>query len=281
MSADRESTLDANRYVHSALVEAGEYQRSPHFRPENVRKVRGWVEGIAAAIPDLPSGKAIDFGCGTGFMIDRLKGLVGEIHGVDATRAMIEKVDTSSGNVHLHECLAEETPFPPGTFLLGTAYSFMDHLHDVSDFLREVYRVLKPGGVFFAGLNPNRAFIHAMESLASDPGAEAHPVYGRELTGALRNGQYYRERFGIDGHRLEEAEPGKTVRKGFDPAEMADIARSIGFRRCETWHDWFLGQGSLMHQHSFESADVVEKYLRTLLPLSAPYFKYLNFTIFK
>jgi SAM-dependent methyltransferase len=281
VSTDRESTLDANRYVHSTLVETGEYQRSPHFRPENVRKVRGWLENIAADIPGLSSGKAIDFGCGTGFMIDRLQGLVGQIHGIDTTRAMIEKVDVSSGNVHLHECLAEETPFPPNVFLLGTAYSFMDHLHDVSDFLKEVHRVLKPGGVFFAGLNPNRAFIHAMESLAQAPTAELHPVYGRELTGALRNGQYYMERFGIDERRLEDAEPGKTLRKGFDPQEICDTALSIGFRRCETSHDWFLGQGNLMHEHSMQNADLVERYLRTLLPFSAPYFKYLNFTLHK
>ena len=281
MTSDRLTTLRANQKVHGALVASGEYQRSPHFRPENIRKVRGWVEALAAAIPDLREQRAIDFGCGTGFMIDRLRDLVGEVHGVDITIEMMKHVDTSSGNVHLHECLAEQTPFEAGSFALATAYSFMDHLHDVTDFLREVHRVLRPGGVFFSGLNPNRSFIRWMEQVAASGAAASHAVFGREIMGALRNGDHYEREFGIEGAELELAEPGKSVRRGFDPGEIMEQARDIGFARCEVWHDWFLGQGPLMHQRSFQSAEAVDGYLRDLLPVSASYFKYLNFTLYK
>jgi SAM-dependent methyltransferase len=281
VSENRESTLDANKYVHSSLVESGEYQRSPHFRPENVRKVRGWLDGIASGIPDLRASKAIDFGCGTGFMTDIVRDLAGEVHGVDATPAMLQRVDTSSGNVFVHECLAEETPFPQGSFALATAYSFMDHLHNVQDFLCEVYRVLRPGGIFFSGLNPNRTFILAMEGLAQRPDSAQHPVYGREIAGALHNGRYYTEMFGLDGDRVERAEPGKTVRKGFDPSEFFELSRSVGFVSCEVTHDWFLGQGLVMHQQPPQDVVAIEGYLRSLLPSSASLFKYLSFTLTK
>ena len=31
--------LESNRYVHAFLVEKDEYNKSPHFRPENKHKV--------------------------------------------------------------------------------------------------------------------------------------------------------------------------------------------------------------------------------------------------
>ena len=48
----------------------------------------------------------LDVGCGTGFIINLSKDLFDELHGVDATQAMLDKVDLSSGNIILHNKLA-------------------------------------------------------------------------------------------------------------------------------------------------------------------------------
>ena len=220
---------------------------------------------------------------GTPFGRYRLIELIGrgEVHGVDITQAMMKEVDLSSGNVFLHEATAEQTPFADGHFDFATAYSFMDHLFDAGDFLTEVFRVLKPGGVFFAGLNPNRDFILAMDQAADKAVTGVPPIVAREIQGALHNGDYYQQNFGVDGAMLDKAEPIKAVQKGFDAKEIHDLARRIGFASCRIDYDWFLGQGKVMHEQSFERAEQIHAYLSSILPVASPLFKYLNFVVTK
>jgi ubiquinone/menaquinone biosynthesis C-methylase UbiE len=172
----RLEALNANIYVHAFLANSGEYQKSPHFRPENQEKVRRILDRIVAksTVSNQSIAKAIDFGCGTGFMIDLMKDMFSEVHGLDITNDMMKRVDVSSGNVFLHECLAEKTPFPDNHFDFATAYSFMDHLFSYDDFLQEAYRVLKPGGTFYSDLNPNRAFINSMAKVETDRASNHH-----------------------------------------------------------------------------------------------------------
>src|SRR5690606_33545266 len=148
--------------------------------------------------------KVIDFGCGTGFIIDLVRDLFGEVHGVDITKDMMSQVDLRSGNVTLHECVAESTPFKPVTFDLATAYSFMDHLIDYRVFLSESYRVLKRGGVFYSDLNPNRDFILAIAGAEkhSDDKLPITPIVSREIQGAIRNGELYQRQYGMDPELL-------------------------------------------------------------------------------
>lgn len=273
-------TLEANKYVHSLLVETGEYQKSPHFRPENIAKVRGLVLSLTGAISKEGS-RAVDFGCGTGFMIDLIKDRFTEVHGVDITQAMMNEVDLSSGNIFLHEAAAEDTPFDDNYFDFATAYSFMDHLLDAGDFLREVYRVLKPGGVFFSGLNPNRDFIVAMEGAEQQAVTGLSPIVEREIVGALHNGEYYAKNFGVDGDTLDKAEPIKALKKGFNAVETQGLARSIGFSECRIDYDWFLGQGKVMHEQSFDIAEQIHTYLTSILPVASSLYKYLNIILTK
>ena len=280
-STTREDAIKANIYVHAFLANAGEYQKSPHFRPENQEKVRGVLERLTSELPRNSESKAIDFGCGTGFMIDLMKDLFVEVHGVDITLDMMKQVDLSSGNIHLHESLAESTPFASDHFEFATAYSFMDHLFDYRDFLQEVYRVLKPGGAFYSDLNPNRAFIAAMASAEQTPGPIVTSIVMREIQGALHNGSHYEKNFGMDGKLLEQAEPIKSKDLGFDAGEVLATARSIGFTECQVEYEWFLGQAKVMHEQSKERAEVVDQYLQSTLPVSSQLYKYLRFVFIK
>ena len=281
MSFTADKAIAANRYVHAFLVNGGEYEKSPHFRPENRRKVRTVIERIAGSLPAGGHRKAIDFGCGTGFMIDLMHDLFDEVHGVDITPEMMAKVDRSPGNVFLHECRAESTPFEAGSFDLATAYSFMDHLFDYRAFLQEASRVLKPGGVFYADLNPNRAFISAMvqaERMGSDRWA---PMVEREIAGALHNGSYYQTSCGVDGDLLEQAEPIKSRDQGFDGDEVVQAAREVGFSVCTVEHQWFLGEAKVLHGPGEAAAAELDHHLQQALPVSSPLFKYLRFIFTK
>ena len=283
LNQDKQKILDANIYVHAFLANTGEYQKSPHFRPENQAKVRAIIERITEPLKTIENRKAIDFGCGTGFVIHLMKDLFDEIHGVDITQDMMKHVDLSSGNIFLHESVAENTPFESDSFDFATAYSFMDHLTDYRVFLKEAHRVLKKGGVFYSDLNPNRSFIQAMDNAESKyiNTSELSPIVKREIVGALHNGEYYKENFGMDAEMLEQAEPGKTLEKGFDAGETVKYAQSLGFSKCMVEYEWFLGQAKVMHEQSIEHSKVIEAHLNATLPVSEPLFKYLRFIFVK
>lgn len=280
-TVSREEAIKANIYVHAFLANAGEYNKSPHFRPENQEKVRNILLRLTAACRE--KNKVIDFGCGTGFMIHLMHDLFKEVHGVDVTQDMMKQVDLSSGNVTLHESMAECTPFAAETFDFATAYSFMDHLVDYHAFLQEAYRVLKKGGVFYSDLNPNRDFIMAIAGAEKLAGGvlPITPIVHREIQGALHNGEHYQEQFGMNAELLEKAEPIKTHDRGFSAVEVLEAARNIGFSDCRVEFEWFLGQAKVMHEQSRVDVDTVETYLNAVLPVSSHLFKYLRFVFVK
>jgi ubiquinone/menaquinone biosynthesis C-methylase UbiE len=280
-TVSRDEAVKANIYVHAFLANAGEYNKSPHFRPENQEKVRDILLRLTAECREKK--KVIDFGCGTGFMIHLMRDLFDEVHGVDITQDMMKQVDLSSGNVTLIESLAESTPFAAESFDFATAYSFMDHLVDYRVFLEEAYRVLKQGGVFYSDLNPNRDFIMAIAVAEKLTGGmlPITPIVNREIQGALHNGEHYQEHYGMNAELLEKAEPIKTHDKGFNAVEVLEAAREIGFSDCRVEFEWFLGQAKLMHEQSRADSDTVEQYLNAVLPLSSHLFKYLRFVLVK
>lgn len=280
-TVSRDEAVKANIYVHAFLANAGEYNKSPHFRPENQEKVRNILLRLTAQCPEKK--KVVDFGCGTGFMIHLMRDLFDEVHGVDITQDMMRQVDLSSGNVTLHESLAESTPFTAESFDFATAYSFMDHLVDYRAFLQEAYRVLKRGGVFYSDLNPNRDFIMAIAGAEKMAGGvlPITPIVQQEIQGALHNGEHYQENYGINAELLEKAEPIKTHDKGFNAVDVLEAARAIGFSDCRVEFEWFLGQAKVMHEQSSVDSDTVEQYLNAVLPVSSHLFKYLRFILVK
>ena len=274
---ERSEVLEANIVVHAHLAEAGEYNKSPHFYPENQAKVREVLRELVQELPSKSGTRLLDFGCGTGFIINLVHDLVDQVDGIDITQAMMDKVDLSPGNITLTLGEAENTPFPEGMFDMATAYSFMDHLLDYRAFLREAYRILKPGGILYIGLNPNRAFIQALSQLVQKGSTVSSPQVLKEIEGALHNSDVYAESFGIEGEMLTRAEPGKSFDRGFDADEVTQAAERIGFSEFRVHHDWFFSEGVVLHGQSEADARCVDNYLRMLLPHTSMLYKYLRF----
>lgn len=95
-------------------------------------------------------GKTIlDIGCGTGYMMKRLKELGAHVYGVDmseaAARFAQEKV---CSDVRVGE--AENIPFPDHSFDIVLALDVIEHVDDDSKAVREAFRVLKQGGIMIA-----------------------------------------------------------------------------------------------------------------------------------
>lgn len=270
--------ISANIEVHNELVKKGEYQKSPHFFEENKKKVKTKLEKIISNLSSKD--KMIDFGCGTGFIIQLIHQNFTEVHGVDISTEMMKHVDTSSGNVFLHESIAEKTTFDDSLFDFASCYSFMDHLLDYKPFLEEVFRVLKQGGIFYSGLNPNKDFILGMSKIEKSI-TFGSSIIDNEIKKALHNSEYYKNNLGLSSNLLDKAEPIKSLEKGFNFNEVLEFAKTLGFSNTEVTFDWFLGQGEISKKKSLDDVEIIEEYLQSLLPFSSPCYKYLSFIFTK
>ncbi len=278
--SSRPIVVEANVRVHTQL--ADQYDSTePHFRPENQAKVRKRLEDLTAR---TGSDRLLDFGCGTGFVLGLAKDLFVELDGVDATRAMLDRVDLSSGNITLHEGMVEAVPFDDNTFNMVTAYSFLDHLESHTAALAEALRVLKPGGMLYVDLIPNRNFwdgVYAAHAQHAETDYDA--IVEREIGELVHHEENLQEKFGIDPEDWRNAEPAKSdgSGKGFDPIELATDLTKLGYADVDIRHEWYLGQAKVMHGQSFEESQLIDDHLRKLLPVSSPLYKYLVVTAAK
>jgi ubiquinone/menaquinone biosynthesis C-methylase UbiE len=144
---------EANVLVHSKMA-ASYNEREPHFRPENRAKVRRVLESLRREF----GGRLLDVGCGTGFIIDLAEDLFDDICGIDITPAMLARVRAGRANIRTVEADASALPFEDERFDVVSGYSFFHHLEHLAPAVQEVHRVLRPGGCFYADLEPNRHF---------------------------------------------------------------------------------------------------------------------------
>src|SRR5207342_1993803 len=105
-----------------------------------------------------PYGEALELGSGTGFFLLNLMqaGVAAKGHVTDLSPGMVEAAvrnGTALGlDVDGRVADAESISYPDATFDLVVGHAVLHHIPDVELALREVLRVLKPGGRFvFAG----------------------------------------------------------------------------------------------------------------------------------
>jgi len=223
----------------------------------------------------------LDLGCGTGFLIDLAVDYFDEIHGVDITPAMLAQVDTSSGKVTVHNTVVEKLPFEDNSFDFVSAYSFIHHLLDYRTALREAARVLRPGGICYIDLEPNRLFWKAMVDLDGKANQSLPPHVAKARDSVLKVEVKVEQDFGIDREVFRNAEYSKSVLGGIDPDEIYQESKELGFSACSVRPEWYLGQAEIMHGQSFADALTVENYLRGIAPVSLPLFKYLEIVFVK
>lgn len=269
--ADPAAILAANINFHSALA-AGYDNHQPHFRPENVARVESILMRLAE---ETGGGSLIDFGCGTGFVINIARRYFRRVVGVDITPAMLDRVDKSSGNVETVLTTTDDTPFDDGEFDVCTAYSYLHHLHDLAPTLTEAVRVLRPGGRFFSDQDPNGAFWRHVATFRGRPGLSG--FVAREVMAVLETDALAAEETSLTPEEVRLAEYQKMSLGGFDADQVTEQLLDAGFTTAEHRFEWFLGQGPMLHEHGSEVAQTIESYLRAALPASAPFFKYVAF----
>lgn len=116
----------------------------------SVRKQEKW-SWIRSALDRhrLPTGRCLDVGCGVGTLSALLRERGGDWTFLEPDADAAREAEALLGSPVVHGTL-EAQRFPAQSFTLLTTFDVLEHVPDVGAFLREVTRVLAPGGWFLA-----------------------------------------------------------------------------------------------------------------------------------
>src|SRR2546427_581269 len=103
--------------------------------------------------------RVLDAGCGSGYGADLLVREAREVLGIDISDDAIDyaRRHYRADNLRFERASCLEIPAPDGSFDLVMAFELIEHLADWQAFLREVRRVLAPGGQFLVS-TPNQRY---------------------------------------------------------------------------------------------------------------------------
>ena len=98
-------------------------------------------------------GAILDIGCSSGAFLRAMKGESWKLHGIEMEASTAERARAATGaEVFVGD--VDDAPFRPESFDVITAFDLLEHVYRPRQFLGNVMRWLKPGGIFFTML-PN------------------------------------------------------------------------------------------------------------------------------
>ena len=166
-AADDGSRPGVNSDSSASAVSPTRFARSFFRQFSRPTGLLGWVAGRAMArtnatvsrwVADLLAPAAgeriLDLGCGPGVLLSLAAATVGEGRavGVDVSQVMVAQARRRNrsairaGRAEVQEAVAESLPFPEAHFDAVSSVNSLQHWGDVEAGLREIARVMRPGG---------------------------------------------------------------------------------------------------------------------------------------
>ena len=124
------------------------------YLPETEEEIEAWGKMIAPVFRrgadlierSIPQGRLLDVGSGYGFFLALMQSRGWEVRGLEVSSTGADYGRTRWGLSILSQPW-EEALFPEGAFDVVTAFYVIEHLSDPLTFLREVHRIVRPGGM--------------------------------------------------------------------------------------------------------------------------------------
>jgi ubiquinone/menaquinone biosynthesis C-methylase UbiE len=107
--------------------------------------------------------QVLEVGCGTGLILGRVAQFASEATGIDLSGGMLAKAAARG----LHVAQASATELPIATASVDVAYSFkvLAHIPDIAGCMREMARVVRPGGYVIAEFYNARSIRRLVKAL--------------------------------------------------------------------------------------------------------------------
>lgn len=115
---------------------------------------RSLYPALLEKLSHIPFQSALDLGCGTGEMLKLIlqKDPLKELYGIDISEEMLAVAKSKlPEQVQLFQGDSEMLPFSDGSFDVVYCNDSFHHYPPPQNVLREVHRVMKPGGTFLMG----------------------------------------------------------------------------------------------------------------------------------
>ena len=127
---------------------------APNFdtTASHVKHPAAWRDVFAAAVPCPPRRRCLDLGTGTGACALALAAIGHEVTGLDGAAGMLGQARQAAADqgvaVSFVEGDVDTPPFPDASFDVVSARNLFWTLPDPDRTMREVVRLLRPGGIF-------------------------------------------------------------------------------------------------------------------------------------
>lgn len=160
-ASDAVDPKEANVRYHDWEAESYDDKWSISYDERCIRYARERFTAIAGR-NGWPYRKALEVGCGTGFFLLNLKsaGVLDDGYVSDISPGMVEVAVRNARQLGFQVAGriadAESLPYPDASFDLVVGHAVLHHIPDVEVALREVLRVLTPGGRFVFAGEPTR-----------------------------------------------------------------------------------------------------------------------------
>jgi ubiquinone/menaquinone biosynthesis C-methylase UbiE len=167
-----------------------QFERDPYFDSFTYSRLK--LEQVLTRYLDgMPDGaRLLDVGCGTGDLLRRLGGRFA-CAGCDPAEEMLEHARAANPAAELTVASAEALPYPDASFDVALCIEVVRYLADSRPALRELARVLRPGGLALVTIAPLGTtslypLVNAVTSRVGVPGLTKVRQYFHTVGGAER-----------------------------------------------------------------------------------------------
>jgi len=117
---------------------------------------------------DYRGAAALDVGCGGGILAEEFAGMGFQVTGIDPSEQSLttakQHAQAMGLSIQYREGTGESIPFADNAYPVVYCCDVLEHVRDLPKVISEIYRVTKPGGVFFFD-TLNRTFISKLVAI--------------------------------------------------------------------------------------------------------------------